>query len=45
MKKPSLHAPNVSSREELLHRIERLTELPLLVLSFAMIPLLIGPLL
>ena len=31
-------------REELLHRIERLTEMPLLILSFAMIPLLIGPL-
>ncbi len=44
MKKPSLHAPDVSSREELLHHIERLTELPLLVFSFAMIPLLIGPL-
>ena len=45
MKKPSLHPPNVSHREELLHRIERLTELPLLALAFVMIPLLIGPLL
>jgi len=46
MKKlPSLHAPDVSRREELLHHIERLTELPLLVLAFAMIPLLVGPLL
>jgi len=46
MKKlPRMHAPNVSQREALLHRIERLTELPLLVLAFAMIPLLIGPLL
>ena len=32
-------------REELLHRVERFTELPLLILSFVMIPLLIGPLL
>ena len=46
MKKlPSLHVPNISRREELLHRIERLTELPLLILAFAMIPLLVGPLL
>jgi len=40
-----LHAPDVHHREELLHHIDRLTELPLLVLAFAMIPLLIGPLL
>ena len=46
MKKPQrLHVPDVHRREELLLRIERLTELPLLVLAFAMIPLLIGPLL
>ncbi|MDA1347254.1 MAG: ion channel [Chloroflexi bacterium] len=32
-------------REEMLVRIERLTELPLLVLSFVMVPLLLGPLL
>ncbi len=32
-------------REELVNRLERITELPLLVLSFVMIPLLIGPLL
>ncbi|MBL7209721.1 MAG: potassium channel family protein [Dehalococcoidia bacterium] len=38
------HTPDTHRREELLHRIERLTELPLLVLSFIMIPLLIGPL-
>ena len=44
MKKPSLTSHDISKREELLHRIERITELPLLVLSFAMIPLLIGPL-
>lgn len=44
MKKTILHAPDISRREELVHRIERLTELPLLVFSFAMIPLLIGPL-
>ena len=38
MKKlPNLHAPDVSRREELLHHIERLTELPLLILAFAMI--------
>jgi voltage-gated potassium channel len=34
-----------NQREELVHRIERLTEMPLLVLSFIMIPLLVGPLL
>ena len=46
MKKlPSLHAPDTSQREALLHRIERLTELPLLILAFVMIPLLVGPLL
>lgn len=32
-------------REALLHRVERITELPLLVLAFLMIPLLIGPML
>jgi voltage-gated potassium channel len=35
---------DTSQREALLHRIERITEAPLLVLSFLMIPLLIGPL-
>ena len=34
---------DASHRERLLHRIERITEAPLLILSFAMIPLLIGP--
>jgi voltage-gated potassium channel len=34
---------DTTQREELLHRIERITELPLLVLAFIMIPLLIGP--
>jgi voltage-gated potassium channel len=43
-KLPGKKIPNTSHREELLHRIERITEMPLLVLSFAMIPLLIGPL-
>jgi voltage-gated potassium channel len=43
-KQLNLHVPDTSRREELLHHIERLTELPLLVLSFAMIPLLLGPL-
>ena len=33
----------VTRREELLVRIERLTELPLLALAFLMVPLLIGP--
>lgn len=44
MKKfPKLHALDVARREALLHHIERVTELPLLVLAFAMIPLLVGP--
>jgi len=37
------HNMDVSRREALLLRIERLTELPLLVFAFAMIPLLVGP--
>jgi voltage-gated potassium channel len=41
----SLHKPDVSRRETLLLHIERLTELPLMVLAFVMIPLLVGPLL
>ena len=46
MKKlPSIHTPDTAQREALLHRIERLTELPLLILAFIMIPLLVGPLL
>jgi voltage-gated potassium channel len=44
-KTPIVKTSGSSNREELLHKIERVTELPLLVLSFAMIPLLIGPLL
>ena len=35
---------DLQTREAMLQRIERLTELPLLLLSFAMIPLLLGPL-
>ena len=35
--------PDISHREALLIRIERITELPLLILAFAMIPLLVGP--
>lgn len=35
--------PDISHREALLHRIERITELPLLILAFVMIPLLVGP--
>jgi voltage-gated potassium channel len=46
MKKlPGIHSPDTAHREAFLHRIERLTELPLLILAFVMIPLLIGPLL
>ena len=45
MDKKKIKTPvDISHREELLHRIERITELPFLVLAFAMIPLLIGPL-
>ena len=40
-----IHTPGFAQREALLHRIERLTELPLLILAFVMIPLLVGPLL
>ncbi|MFC1989391.1 potassium channel family protein [Chloroflexota bacterium] len=40
-----IHTPDTAQREALLHRIERLTELPLLILAFIMIPLLVGPLL
>ncbi|MFC2022854.1 potassium channel family protein [Chloroflexota bacterium] len=38
------HVPDTSYREALLYRIERITEAPLLALSFVMIPLLLGPL-
>ncbi|MDA1188769.1 MAG: ion channel [Chloroflexi bacterium] len=37
-----LHTPHIEDREALLIRIEALTELPLLVLAFVMIPLLVG---
>jgi voltage-gated potassium channel len=44
MKKMSdIHLPDITAREALLHKIERITELPLLVLAFVMIPLLVGP--
>ena len=36
---------DMARREALLARIDRLTELPLLVLAFVMIPLLLGPIL
>ena len=39
----NIHRPDISQREALLLRIERLTEAPLLILSFVMIPLLVGP--
>ncbi len=39
----SLHTADASLREALLLYIERLTELPLLILAFVMIPLLVGP--
>jgi len=46
MKKLShLHTSDIAQREALLLRIERLTEAPLLVLAFIMIPLLVGPML
>ena len=41
----SIHVLNLGQREAFLVRIEQLSELPLLVLSFAMIPLLVGPVL
>ena len=44
-KLPRKEMLTTSYREELLHRIERITEMPLLILAFAMIPLLIGPML
>ncbi len=39
----NIHRPDISQREALLLRIERITEAPLLILSFVMIPLLVGP--
>ena len=39
------HIPDSSRREALLLRLEQMTELPLLVSSFVMIPLLVGPIL
>lgn len=39
----TLHISDVPRREALLIRIERFTELPLLILAFVMIPLLVGP--
>ncbi|MFC1970853.1 potassium channel family protein [Chloroflexota bacterium] len=44
-KLPRKDTLNTSHREELLHRLERITEMPLLILAFVMIPLLLGPLL
>jgi len=44
-KSPKKEMLNTSHREELLHRVERITEMPLLILAFVMIPLLIGPML
>ena len=41
----SFNTLNMQQREALLQRLERLTELPLLLLSFAMVPLLLGPIL
>jgi len=38
-----MKTPDTSHREELVHRLERITEMPLLILAFVMIPLLIGP--
>ncbi len=42
-KKTKDKTQDTARREELLHRVERYTELPLLILAFLMIPLLIGP--
>lgn len=38
-----VHRPTIQEREQLLRRVERATELPLLLLAFLMIPLLAGP--
>jgi voltage-gated potassium channel len=38
-----IHSSTIVDREALLLRIERMTELPLLLLAFLMIPLLVGP--
>ena len=38
-----IHSSTIADREALLLRIERMTELPLLLLAFLMIPLLVGP--
>jgi len=38
-----VHKLSVGQREALLIRVERLTELPLLVVSFIMVPILVGP--
>jgi hypothetical protein len=40
---PESISPSVERREVILNRIEHLTALPLLLLSFAIIPLLVGP--
>ena len=40
-----VRAMSARSREEMLDRLERMTELPLLLLSFVMVPVLLGPLL
>ena len=39
------HTLDMQQRQATLDRLERLTELPLLLLSFAMVPLLLGPIL
>ena len=44
-KQPKKQKADTQNREALVHRVERITELPLLVLAFVMIPLLIGPML
>ena len=40
---PSISIRDMERRDALLLRVERFTELPLLILSFIMIPLLVGP--
>ena len=38
-----VHRPSAEERENLLRKVERTTELPLLLLAFLMVPLLAGP--
>ena len=44
-KLPRFRQMDTSTREAMLGRLDRLTELPLLLMSFIMVPVLLGPLL